>query len=297
MRRLTLLAGVLALTLALVTAAHAIPLFPVTDFKFTGHTAVYNPNLGAYQVAGYTPKVGDQIWSVGKITGTVNPVTGDYYPLGANEEYTYMSGGLVVKVNPAPGKYYLSADPNSPVKDAGGNGLPFIVVWKETVPDYSLTSNPQTWAGAVPPYPVADPAGTIINDGTPWLTAVMEGDPTWNCPCSVYQANITNFGIPVGSDNAYFHLQMLPVTPWGNNLLGSFNSMIGPTNYYGLGNHGLTRDAQMLCTMQASMVGGFYNRDNNPVTAPIVPEPCTMLLLGTGLLGVGVATRHRMRKG
>lgn len=295
MKKIMMTLAATAVTALVGTQAHAISTFPVTDFKFTGHTAVYNTTLGTYAAPGYVPIIGDKIWSIGRLTGTVNPSTGIPYPLAGGEEYSYYVGGLRVAGIPIPGlQFDLGHDPASPVS-VGGVGKAFVVVWKDPAPDVAFPGGPSIAANGWPaaPYPTADPLGTIINDGTPWLTAILEGAPTWAAG-TVYKATITSFGPPiVGSDVAYLHLDTLTVpAAWGGPITGSFNSQV-ISNYYGVGNSGLTRDAQSLNTLQPPGLGGWYNRDNDPVTAAVIPEPSTLLLLGAGLIGIGAFARRK----
>lgn len=274
MKRFSIVMTMAMLLILSIVPAYAIEIFPITDFKFTGNTTAFRLGDG-YLSRGSQTQVGDIIYSVGKVTHTVDPATGDTYGLDPNEEYTYYIGGLQIIVPDTPGSVgYLGVDPDSPVTDPiSGDPVAWMVVWKDTIPDFALADGPAANPEWGSPYPSADPTETIINDGTPWITGVLQGLPTWLDPRAVALTHISSFNPINGHTTSFIHLQSLD-TPWGP-ITGSFNSQI-TSGYYGTSNTGLSLDAQMLNTLQPSLVNGWFNRDNDPVTVAFAEQECTL---------------------
>lgn len=65
---------------------------------------------------------------------------------------------------------------------------------------------------------------------------------------------------------------------------------------FGTGTFGANRDLYMNSDFSAPGINGWPVKSNDPVVGTVVPEPGTLLLLGSGILGLGLVGRKRFKK-
>lgn len=145
------------------------------------------------------------------------------------------------------------------------------------------------------------PTTFTINDGAPGATSpVLSGNPTFNGPISVlFSAPVAGVGLKGGYFDAIGATTIEAFDAVGNSL-GSITNSVTEWEFYGLA------DAS-----GANVISGisFYITGNEPAGFEIdnltfgaadvinpVPEPATMLLFVTGLLGLGIAGRKKLHK-
>jgi len=157
------------------------------------------------------------------------------------------------------------------------------------------------------PFFSSEPAPSIKVDGanptSPVLSAATDASAFWATPSFPYGADIkfffagpgtTHFGLDVGFiDNPGSTFALVT----GANATVLFNGSISPSlgiNRFNFGIPGTERIASVLIYDASFTEAAGWAIDNLDTT----PEPATLLLLGSGLLGMGgiSALRYRRRK-
>ena len=215
----------------------------------------------------------------------------------ATEELTVIGSGLVLtKLVGGPGVF-----PTYGYYDAGSGGTQ-LDFWLDTTPDFNATAGPGGFVPAtVPgPYTYATVTGDAPGD-LPWLTTQYVNwrdvtDPNQTAlQADLYKTTvlsaINGVGGPgyldiTGGTYASQFVQGIGITPGD----GTFGGLPFDLAFVAPNLHFVPQIGE-----PAWDTWGWTADSHDPIIGEIVPEPCTMLLLGSGLMGFAAFGRRKFK--
>jgi PEP-CTERM motif len=146
----------------------------------------------------------------------------------------------------------------------------------------------------------ASPNTSIVNDGANPTSPVLSGSPIFNGPIAVlFNVDVAGVGFDAGFFDAVGSTGITAFARDGT-LLGTIVNSITGIQFLGLvTDNGLAQIAGVFLDLVGSEPAGFAI-DNlrfgiaGQVEVPNIPEPLTLALLGTGIVGLGLLRRRRV---
>jgi hypothetical protein len=264
------------------------------------------------------PAPGDTIFSIGHLTDTQAIGGANTTPITQPEELTYIVWGNLLQTITAPDilgnqSFAFVGDPAllpQALADGYPAGLPapaYIAVFIDTngAVDFD-TAEALGPAGVVGINDFPGITDLLHSGATPWITGYFIPATVGSLPGVTLSGTINFAGAggppPTGSEGAEVSLATIPDFNGGGTWTGTANNMF-VTGYFGIDPAtGLPIDATLANTIQRpfdvspgfALTSGWFNNDNDPVRAAPIPEPSTVLLLGSA--GIVIACLSRKRK-
>lgn len=254
--------------------------------------------VGAFDYDPVNPGIqGRQLWGIANMTSIINMGGTNEWVPSATEELNSMYYDLIVRSDS--GWFFDGTKYVRTVDFMSGNVTGATMdVWLDTSPNFSAIGGPGARL-AVDSYPTVTNVAGEDPGSSLWLSAsfrsgvVVPADPliayrttqtyaTVIAPVSLFQPWGWDPLVKTAAGDGEGYLDVVGLFP--GSILFDSNGYAGGTDLY------------MQCDLLFPGSYGFTSNSQNPVEGHTVPEPTTMLLLGSGLISLASFARKRVKK-
>ena len=298
---------------------------PPNEPATSGEYGTFESGAGKPWASSPTAAVDDEFRAIFDID-LFSQIGNDYYSPPDGELTGMIYDLMVVEIDPLTGKVYFAPAARNPVSGAGsppGSGG-VIELWEDTSSEGEGVAmfdpgdgsvgdglGPQKWQEGGGPGTVNRGGGNA--DGYPTINLNSDGSKP-DVGVSLWLQGVF---LPIGitaNGNTYHAVVTPSTTSYQASFESAYVDVIGGSaawriqkDYYTVGNStaDLTFAAGLFLPGNTGTyengpqdIGNWQNASEDPINGYIIPEPQSLVLLGTGLMGlIGYCFRRRMRKG